>query len=934
MKKSYIFGAFLLSLAFLTGCASTEPEVTVTKSESPSLQTLILQGRNEEAKNLFITKINVNETDIDRNTALHQAAAMGSVDMIEYLLAQGADPEMKNKEGNTPIHIAIINRKYDALRVLAENGKNIFLKDKEGMNALDRIFEIESDLLYNSVITPKSVEIKNDDGQTMIHYFVLKKNLIAIQKCVSANVNLSIENSEGLTPLALALKDSSDPDNIKIAAELIKAKCEPVRGEYSYFEDTVRTYNVLLRDSNNRTPLHSAVSKNHLGIVKFLLDNGASISAQDNSGYTPLHIATINGYSEIAKLLLDYGADVNARDIKGRTPLLLEIEKDQQTVINMYTTLLNHQADVHAKDINGNTTLHSATKSKVSNLILNRLVKEGADVDARNESGKTPLAIAVEEKLVQQVSFFVDLGADVNAEDRNHLTPLQKALKIANITGNQEIIQNLITPENVASHNSEGYTPLHIAVKDNANIDSIRYIINTGADIDARNGEGDCILLTALENNYRAAGELLIKAGADIYSKNANEISPLKYAIEKDSPLRDWFVTPQVIASTDGNGNTPLHYAAEWKMDEGITYLVKKGADISKKNAAGETALYNAAIVDSVSTIKLLVQKGADTNARDLLGNTPLHLSVQNNKLESTKTLLQMGAYVDSKNISGKTPLAIAASSNSVDSAKILLESNANVNSCDITGKSILMDAVVQKATKVIPFILAYGANVSSQDMYGRNAYHEGADIKDLEIIEVLSAYGGNALSRDSFGKTPFSLVINENISLIQLTLGDNLKLIDSDGNNPLHIAISCKAKFEILEALIARGYDINQRNSKGLTPLNYAIIQKQNSLAKILIKNKADPFIADNNGDCAITLVFNDPSLVDILDDLVNYFGDDADILGDTILHYAARTADETTLKHLLSFGLNKQALNNSGETPYEVAKRWKNKVGMDLLK
>ena len=70
-----IFGAFLLSLAFLTGCASTEPEVTVTKSESPSLQTLILQGRNEEAKNLFITKINVNETDIDRNTALHQAAS-------------------------------------------------------------------------------------------------------------------------------------------------------------------------------------------------------------------------------------------------------------------------------------------------------------------------------------------------------------------------------------------------------------------------------------------------------------------------------------------------------------------------------------------------------------------------------------------------------------------------------------------------------------------------------------------------------------------------------------------------------------------------------------------------------------------------------------------------------------------------------------------
>ena len=226
------------------------------------------------------------------------------------------------------------------------------------------------------------------------------------------------------------------------------------------------------------------------------------------------------------------------------------------------------------------------------------------------------------------------------------------------------------------------------------------------------------------------------------------------------------------------------------------------------------------------------------------------------------------------------------------------------------------------------------GANVMLQDMYGRNAYHEGASIKDVEIIEVLSVYGGNALSRDSFGKTPFSLVVNEDLSLINIVLGKDLKLIDSDGNNPLHAAIACKAKFEVMEQLIIKGYDINQRNSQGLTPLNYAIIQKQNSLARILIQHKADPFIADNNGDCAITLAFNNPDAVDVLDDLVDYFGESSDILGDTILHYAARTANEATIKRLLSFGLNRQALNNNGETPYDVAKRWKNKAGMELLK
>ena len=932
MKKSLFFGAILLSAALITGCASTDQEEVVVKNEQPSLHMLILQGRTEEAQNLFFNKINVNELDSDRNTALHLAASMGSVEMVEYLLAQGADPTIKNRDGNTPIHVAILSRKYEVVRALAENGQNVFLTDKEGMNALDRIAEIESDLLYNAIITPTSVQIKNADGQTMIHYFILKKNFSAIQKCVAAGVNLSLENDDGLTPLALALKDTADPINIKIAAELIKARCEPVRGEFAYFEDTVRTYNVALRFTNNLTPLHMAVINNHYGIAKFLIDNGAVISAQDNDGSTPLHTAATYGRTEIARLLLECGANVNARDMQGRTPLLLVISKDQQ--INMYTTLLNYKADVHAKDNYGNTTLHSATMSEVSSLILNRLVKEGADVDARNESGKTPLALAVEQGLAEQVSFFINLGADINAEDKNRQTPLQKALKKADETGNQVIIHNLISSQNVTSRNSEGYTPLHIAVSLKSNIDSIRYIINSGADIDSRNADGDCILYTALKNNYREAGELLIKEGADIYSKNAADFSPLRYAMLSGGTLRDWFISSQVISGSDGNGNTPLHYAAEWRYDECITYLVSKGADVNKKNALGETPLYDAAMVTSVSTIKLLIQKGANPNARDLLGNTPLHKSVQWNTLDATRTLIEMGAIVDAKNISGKTPLSVAANYDSIDSAKILLENKANVNSSDITGKSILMDAVSQKSTKVIPFILAYGANVMLQDMYGRNAYHESASIKDVDIIEVLSVYGGNALSRDSFGKTPFSLVVNDSMSLINTVLGKDLKLIDSDGNNPLHAAIACKAKFEVMEQLIIKGYDINQRNSQGLTPLNYAIIQKQNSLARILIQHKADPFIADNNGDCAITLAFNNPDAVDVLDDLVDYFGESSDILGDTILHYAARTANEATLKRLLSFGLNRQALNNNGETPYDVAKRWKNKAGMDLLK
>ena len=930
MKKTSIICAFLAAV-FLTACASTDEE-PIIRVEEPSLHLLIQQGRYDEAKNLFFTDINVNETDRDRNTALHIAASMGSVDMIEYLLARGANPALRNREGNTPIHIAILNRKYDAMRVLAESGQNIFVTDKEGMNALDRIFEIDGELLYNAVITPKTIKITNEEGQTMLHYFIQKKNLTAITKCASLGVDLSCENAEGLSPLALALQDTSDITNVKMAAELIKAKCEPLRGEFSYFEDTVRTYNVSLRFANNLTPLHMAVVNDHLGIAKFLLDNGASLSAQDNFGATPLHTAAENGRTEIAKLLLEYGADVNARDQMGRTPLLVRVSKNEQ--LEMYTALLNSKANVHATDIYGNTPLHSATTSSVNKLILNRLVKEGADVDARNEDGVTPLSLAVENDLLDQIAFFVNLNADINAKDKQKMSPLLKAINTVNETKNLAILQELITPNNVDSRDSDGNTVLHQAVKNRASIDIIRYFINCGADLNARNANGDSILYTAVQMNNKEAGELLIKEGVDIYARNSEEYSPLRLAMVNGGDTRDWFFNQKVIKGADGNGNTPLHYAAEWKYDECISYLIAKGGDINKKNALGQTPLYNAAKENSVSTIKLIIEKGANPNARDLLNNTPLHHSVRWNTLDATRILVSMGAIIDAKNTSGKTPLSVAATYDSVDSAKILLENKANVNSSDITGKSILMDAVLQRAEKVIPLILAYGANVNAQDMYGRNAYHEAAEMKDVEIIHVLSEFGGNALSRDSFGKTPFSLVANSSSSLIYLVLGNNKKLVDSDGNNPMHIAVSCKVKADIMTDLINYGYDINQRNSQGLTPLNYAILQKQNALAKILIQNGADPFIADNNGDCAITLAFNDPELQDILDSLIRKYASDADFQGDTILHYAARCANEETLKHILSFSLNKQARNNNGEIPYEVAKRWKNTAAMNLLK
>jgi len=320
----------------------------------------------------------------------------------------------------------------------------------------------------------------------------------------------------------------------------------------------------------------------------------------------------------------------------------------------------------------------------------------------------------------------------------------------------------------------------------------------------------------------------------------------------------------------------------------------------------------------------LLLSKGADADSRDLLGNTPLHYAVRWNALHAAAELLADGCSVDSKNASGKTPLSDAARSGAKAMVTLLLSKGAFINASDATGKTVLTDAVQSQYAEMVQLLLSKGASVNIQDMYGRNTYHEAADIGDIKIIQMLRAAGGNPLSRDSFGKTPFSLAVVKGPAVIQAVLGSDKTLVDSDGNNPLHAAISSRASAEILQALINSGYPIDQRNGKGLTPLEYAILQNQQVLAKILIKNNADPFVTDNSGECAVTLAFKAESQ-DILTDMVKTAGAKTDLNGDTILHYAARSADIATVKHLLELGLDRTRRNNANETAYDIAKRWK---------
>ena len=917
IKKTITYVSAFIFCCFIFGCVSTPKERSVI--------TLILSGKGNEAKSLFQSKYDINETDASGNTPLHAAALVDDADVAHFLLIKGADDTRVNSDGDTPLHAAIKNDNFGAVRVFAENGSGVFVRNADGKTALEAGLE-KSDAYVAALITQNTGRERDSDGNTIVHYCVRMQNESAVRKCIKKGIPVSVQNNAGKTPLDIALEDSGDEKSVAIAADLIMAGAETNDSQFSYFQTAVSERNFNYRFGDGQTPLHIAAIQHHKSIARYLLANGAHTSAQDITGATPLHEAVRYGDIDIAKALLESGADVNAEDNLGKTPVMLVIPEDKREA--MYRILIEHAADVAKKDAYGDTVLHTATMTSLAPSILELLVAGGADVNARNKDGVSPLLIAVQKRNFAHVKFYAERGADINSADKAGDTPLTLALK-----DGQAMLEMLVNRTNALSHDSNGNTPLHTAVIVNASIEQIRYLISLTDDINARNSDGNNALYLAVERNNKKIGELLLAKNADIFSTNNANDSPLHLALKKGGDTQGWLITSRTISATDGSGNTALHYAVEWGLKKAALSLIEKGANPEAKNANGETPLFSAAKTNDPAMTALIVKGGSSIKARDNFGSSPLHTAVRWDADASVRELVRLGIDVNAQNVAGKSTLSEAVLAGKLSTAKLLIDSGADINASDNTGRTILMDAIRSRNADVIAMLLSNKANPQIQEINGRNAYHEAVLTGDARIIALVRDAGGKALSRDKNGNTPFSLAFDKSDGIVKTVLGNDRTITDSDGNTPFHIIVQAKGPLRILSLLASLGYPFDTRNAEGMTPLGYAVENNDENYARILLQNGANPFSSiDKNGRNAATIAL--ASEKRILADIAKYAGTKSDIQGNTLLHYAARTASADTIRKLLAYGLDANAKNISGETPYMTALRWKRNDAAEVLK
>jgi ankyrin repeat protein len=261
----------------------------------------------------------------------------------------------------------------------------------------------------------------------------------------------------------------------------------------------------------------------------------------------------------------------------------------------------------------GDTVLHTAAMLNAGQEVVELLVSNGADVIARNKEGVTPLEISLKNGDIPTIKYLAQNGANIHTQNTRGESPLSFAM----LNDGNELLEAIVNETNVLLQDSDGNTPLHIALIRDAQLSKVQYIISLSDEVNIRNKDGNSALYYAVMKNRKKVGEILLEKNADIFSTNTNNNSPLRLALKYGGSIQDWLITSKTINATDGSGNTPLHYAAEWEYAEAITSLLQKGSIIGAKNANGETALFNAVKANNPEIIQLIIDGGAEISVRD-----------------------------------------------------------------------------------------------------------------------------------------------------------------------------------------------------------------------------------------------------------------------------------------------------------------------------
>jgi len=684
-----------------------------------------------------------NRSPADGSSPLHKAVPGDGADVrVAALLEAGANPDVQDAKGDTPLHLAAAGGDTAVVSLLASAGAGVNTLNGNGETPLDvarktgkpagarRLLALgagpgpERAAPGSEGVAPVSRNVDRKDAPMcdLDGWSLEEAPLESVRDCLEAGARVDGPRWSGRFPLLLDLADfgfrreRGVPEKIAL---LVTARADP-----------------NVSDDDGETPLHAVArggARAELAAAA-LVGAGADVNARNSQAWTPLHIAALATEEDTVPqlLLLQAGADVNARTHLGETPLHIV-------------------ASGHRGGHTRSERAHAVTA----------LVEAGAEVDARMSDGRTPLHVALGADRPATVLRLLEAGADPAARDRaGNLADPTACERWGTATFFATAGVDVVTAclEAGADPNpwprTEYYTwptLLHLASVHTRDSAVISALVRAGTDVHVRDRFGYMPLHNAAEFGPPAAVRALLQAGADPHAR-----------VRESGPFFE-----------SRGDRTPLHHAASNRNPDVAALLLEAGARV---NAPGGwwhgTPLHTAAGNPNPEVARLLLEAGANVNARMFNGDTPLHRAAGNPNPEVLALLLEAGADPNARGErsdwahwgwSGNlTPLYWAVP----DNVAALVAAGADV---DGRGTRVRLDSRSSPAIHLSPLYLAVskgghpaviealaraGADLELTDVDGRTVLHRAA-LRRPDVFPLLLRLGSDPEARDASGKTP-----------------------------------------------------------------------------------------------------------------------------------------------------------------------------------
>ena len=870
--------------------------------------------------------------DFAGNTSLHWAVQNDRLPLVSLWIQAGAPLDATNSTGQTALHVAATAGKMEFVKILLADNAQTAIRDTNGWTPLDAaIHAQQSDCIHLLMAKAPAAEHSERGFTTKLHKAAAAGDVATLAVLTETETNLEARNELGLTPLHVAGQagqlgaaaflidqgadvNARDPDGNTVLHQILLGRTHWVKGRPSDAwveerrkknpsqEKFWRAYNT---PSGYTSPRELAAS------VAFFLACGADTVATNHAGQTILQVVTAD-----STMLWDY-------DRNAILPLL------QQSGNGL-----------NERDADGNTALHRLCTgfyemSKVESMAS--LIASGADINATNNLGQTPLHLAAQ---------------NIGLWDNND-PPVNGAFQLL-----------IYKQADVNARDHQGRTPMDVVISSDSSFKSeaIALLIKAGAKSTETDKHGLTPVHQALTSKWpwRSAGEnlqQLAKAGADFSAKDNDGKTPLHYlaALGSQSPMffirgvGDIFTKAKVaVDARDNDGNTPLHIAAKTGTRDVFDWLVKQGADLDATNNVGTTPRRLAAqsndpfsgfshnadtdISQAIREGKLESVEAILKSTPDLLNKTnqfrqtPMSLAAQLRRTNIVEFLDQLGAQWDPRS-------AILTSHN-----KILRNLIARQPTLAADG-SLLRLAAAEGNVSAVEILLAAGADLKATDSFGLSPFGNALAAQHVEAATLLKDHGARENIFDAVfsgdDKTAATLIRRDK-SLVSATNGAGFSVAE---------IAAAFGREKILKLLLERGVSPNYQNPRnGKSLLFMAVDYDQTKTAQLLIRWRAKLDITDQSGfgpihmaalhgfpdvlelllmhkaDCNLLTKEPTPSRTHGFRDSPMFMPRGADLTGDTALHLAVIAGQTNAIALLLKKGADVNATNALGRTPLDL--------------